>query len=307
MEKVFESGAELAQSITWTASKQTYYTIRYLVDRDRVDNAFRTYAYFRWVDDKLDQPGSELLERSVFVERQRALMDYLYRGQTPFDLTDEEQMLADLINSDREPNSGLQIYIRNMMSVMVFDAYRRGRLISQKELNEYTHWLATAVTEAMHYFIGHCCASPQDDTRYLAVTAAHIVHMLRDAQGDIREGYINIPREVLEAHHISPGDVDSKAYRMWVKSRVELARSTFKIGIRYLSRAPNPRCRLAGYSYTARFTQVLDAIEKSNYRLQEDYSEFHHPLTALRMAWTVLGLAFNSPQPEIIHQTRSAA
>lgn len=33
---------------------------------------------------------------------------------------------------------------------MGFDAKRHGRLISQVELNEYTRWLATAVTEAMH-------------------------------------------------------------------------------------------------------------------------------------------------------------
>jgi len=307
MEKVIESSAELAKSITWVASKQTYYTIRYLVDRDRVDDAYRTYAYFRWVDDRIDQPQSELAERSAFVERQRALMDSLYRGQTPSELTVEEQLLSDLVHCDREPNSGLQIYIRNMMSVMTFDAYRRGRLISQKELNEYTRWLATAVTEAMHYFIGHCCASPQTETRYLAVSAAHIVHMLRDAQDDIRDGYINIPREYLESHHIAANDVNNDAYRMWVKSRVELARNYFKIGARYLSQVQNPRCRLAGYSYMARFTQVLDAIEKSDYRLREDYSEFHRPATALCTAWTVLGLAFNSPQPEMVACTRSEA
>jgi phytoene/squalene synthetase len=307
MEKVFESSADLAKSITWGASKQTYYTIRYLVDRERVDDAYRTYAYFRWVDDRIDQPQSQLAERSAFVERQRALMNCLYHGQTPLDLTVEEQMLVDLVHSDREMNSGLQTYIRNMMSVMVFDAYRRGRLISQKELNEYTRWLATAVTEAMHYFIGHCCASPHNETRYLAVSAAHIVHMLRDAQDDIRDGYINIPREYLESHHIAAGDVNSDAYRMWVKSRVELARNYFKIGVRYLSQVQNPRCRLAGYSYTARFTQVLDAIEKSDYRLREDYSEFRHLTTALRMARTVLGLAFSSPQPELVTRTRSEA
>jgi phytoene/squalene synthetase len=307
MKKGFASSVDLAESITWAASKQTYYTIRYLVDRDRVPDAYRTYAYFRWVDDCIDQPQSELTERSAFVERQRALMECLYRGQTPLDLTTEEQMLADLVHSDREMNSGLQTYIRNMMAVMVFDAYRRGRLISQKELSEYTRWLATAVTEAMHYFIGHCCASPHNETRYLAVSAAHIVHMLRDAQDDIRNGYINIPREYLEAHQIAADEVNSDAYRLWVKNRVDLAHNYFKIGARYLSQVQNPRCRFAGYSYTARFTQVLEAIEKSGYRLQENYSEFRHPTSALRMGWTVLGLAFNGPRPEMARRTRSEA
>ena len=60
---------------------------------------------------------------------------------------------------------------------------------------------------------------------------------------------------------------------------------------------------------------LLDAIEKSDYRLKEDYSEFHHPSTAtcpavlrgVRMAWTVLGLTFTSPQPEMVARTRSEA
>ena len=43
-----------ASSITKAASKQTYYTIRFLVDRERVDDAYRAYGYFRWVDDVLD-------------------------------------------------------------------------------------------------------------------------------------------------------------------------------------------------------------------------------------------------------------
>jgi hypothetical protein len=44
---------DLASSITKAASKQTYYTIRYLVDRERVEDAYRTYGYFRWMDDIL--------------------------------------------------------------------------------------------------------------------------------------------------------------------------------------------------------------------------------------------------------------
>ena len=44
----------LASELTKAASKQTYYTIRLLADRERMQDAFRAYAYFRWVDDLLD-------------------------------------------------------------------------------------------------------------------------------------------------------------------------------------------------------------------------------------------------------------
>ncbi len=305
MEKSFEISSRLAESITWAASKQTYYTIRFLVDRNRVSAAYRTYAYFRWVDDQLDQEQSEMSQRVAFVERQKALTEVLYCGQMPHDLSEEECMLADLVKSDREMNSGLQAYIRNMMAVMVFDAYRRGRLISQKELSDYSRWLATAVTEAMHYFIGHDCSSPRTEARYLAVTAAHIVHMLRDTREDTAAGYFNIPREFLETHAISAKDIDSAAYRLWVGSRVELARAYFKAGTRYLAQVENPRCRLAGYAYTARFTGTLDSIERNDCRLQPGYPEFKRPTAALRMSWSVLSLVRNSLLPNLTVRTRT--
>ena len=92
-----------------------------------------------------------------------------------------------------------------MMLVMDFDVRRRGHLISGIELNEYTGWLATAVTEAMHHFMGNGSAAPKDATRYLAVSGAHILHMLRDTYADVDAGYFNVPRELLDANSIGPG------------------------------------------------------------------------------------------------------
>ena len=59
----------LASAITEAASKQTFYTIRFLVDRERVDDAYRAYGYFRWVDDQLDQSLLDVPARMAFVER----------------------------------------------------------------------------------------------------------------------------------------------------------------------------------------------------------------------------------------------
>lgn len=264
---------ELAPSITKAASKQTYYTIRLLADRERVADAYRAYAYFRWVDDVLDTESGLRSERGVFIQRQMSLMESCYRGEFVRGASIEEQMLIDLVQGDTEKNSGLQSYLRNMMAIMAFDAVRRGRLISQSELNEYTRLLAGAVTEAMHHFIGHCCYSPQNEARYLAVTAAHITHMLRDTFDDIHAGYFNIPREVLDANHIAPQDVESNGYRAWVQNRVQLARTYFKRGREYLREVENPRCRLAGFAYTARFECVLDLIEREGYVLRAAYPE----------------------------------
>jgi phytoene/squalene synthetase len=278
----------LASSITKAASKQTYYTFLFLVDRDRVDDAYRAYGYFRWVDDILDGDSGSRSERRAFLERQKSLLDKCYQGKPPPDTNIQERMLVELVQHDHEKNSGLQTYLRSMMLVLDFDARRRGRLISQAELNEYTGWLAIAVTEALHHFIGHGSYAPHDETRYLAVSAAHITHMLRDTFDDVQAGYFNIPREVLEANHIEPQDVHSDAYRAWVESRVKLAHEYFEAGRDYLTRVQNPRCRLAGFAYTARFEWLLDTIEREGYSLRYQYNERRSIGTGLHMSWLVL-------------------
>jgi phytoene/squalene synthetase len=301
-----ESSHTLAASITKAASKQTYYTIRFLVDRDRTPDAYRAYAYFRWLDDSLDQGMMERSERIAFVNRQRTLVDGCYRGEWPSDPSVEERMAVDLIRHDREKHSGLQSYIRNMMTVMAFDAERRGRLISQAELADYAHCLAVAVTEALHHFIGHGHSSPRSEARYLAATAAHITHMLRDTLEDTAAGYFNTPREFLESHAIAPQDVASDAYRKWVRSRVRLARDYFRAGKIYLAQVENLRCRIAGYAYIARFDGVLDAIEREGYQLRFEYRERKSLGARMGTIGSALALALSYRRPRGVSRALAA-
>lgn len=265
------SNHSLAAAITRGASKQTYYTIRFLVDRKWVEDAFRAYAYFRWLDDILDEGEIPAPRKSVIINRQKHIMEACYGGNPPGDLCVEERILADLVRSDDGRNPGLQSYLTNMMAVLEFDAEREGRLISQAELDQYSRSLSIAVTGAMHYFISHDDPLPEDNNCYTAVNAAHIVHMLRDTQEDNQLGYFNIPREYLQEHVISPKEVDSQAYQKWVCSQVKLARELFKQGRISLARINNFRCRLVGFAYSARFEWMLRTIERDNYCLQPEY------------------------------------
>ncbi len=287
---------KLGASITRAASLQTYTTVRFLVDRERVSDAYKAYAYFRWVDDWLDEPQRQTDERLAFLNRQRSLVADCYEGRPTGVTSAEENMVVSLIQSDEEANSGLQSYIRNMMAVMAFDAERRGRLISHEELDRYARSLAMAVTEALHHFIGHGSRSPHGPTRYLAVEGAHITHMLRDTLEDSELGYFNIPYEYVNANGISPLDINSDAYRAWVRSRVQLARDDFREGRNYLAQVESLRCRLAGYAYIARFETVLDSIERDSYVLRPDYREAKSPRAGAQMGWSVFWSAFNVRQ-----------
>jgi len=93
---------------------------------------------------------------------------------------------------------------------------------------------------------------------------------------------------VLNANHITPQDVNSDAYRSWVENRVQLARKHFNAGREYLSQVQNPRCRLAGYAYAARFEWLLDTFEREGYCLRPQYNERKSIGTGLRMMTSAL-------------------
>ncbi len=287
------TGPALAKQITRDASKQTYYTIKLLADRSYAGAAFHAYAYFRWVDDILDDQLATQTERLVFLQRQQMIVEQCTRGASPADLCPEEQLVSELIGSDPRQESGIALYIKQMMAVMAFDVDRKGRLISAVELDNYTRCLATAVSEALHYCIGHDDYAPQSEARIYAVSAAHITHMLRDAIEDTANGYYNVPRDYLQQHGISAQDVAAPAYRAWVKSRVQLARDLFRKGRAHIAQVENVRCRLAGYAYIARFEVVLDSIEADGYRLRDAYPERKGKRALVKMAVSAFSQVFD--------------
>jgi hypothetical protein len=133
------------------------------------------------------------------------------------------------------------------------------------------------------------------EVRYLAVTGAHITHMLHDTIEDTAAGYFNIPSEYFLKHHISLLDVQSQAYRQWVYRRVQLARGYFQAGRACLAQTRSLRCRLAGYAYTARFEWILGAIECDHFCLHPAYSERKGPLAGMWVGWSTLASLFRSP------------
>ena len=284
-----ENSAALARSITREGSKQAYYTARLMVDKDLVNDFNRAYAYFRWIDDIVDDTNQSYEKRITFIKRQKELIDRFYCNDRASNLSSEEQIIADLISHDRSKDSWLQSYIRNMFAIIEFDIYRQGRLVTEQELDWYTERLGESVTDGIQYFIGNGYPYPDSDTRCQAAQAAHITHLLRDMVQDMSDGLINIPKEYLEEHGISPEDTSSPAFRNWVRNRVNLARSLFRDGKRYLDELGVLRCKLVGRWYCARFEVVLDTIEKDNYILRSNYNERRNVFTWLKIA--MLGIS----------------
>ena len=87
-----------------------------------------------------------------------------------------------------------------------------------------------------------------------------------------------------------------------------LARKYFRAGRDYLNRVQNPRCRLAGFAYTARFEWLLNTFEREGYILRPQYEERKSFGTGLRMMSSALSSVINLrgtqlPQEKMAHQS----
>ena len=293
-------GSELARSITRRASRQSYLTIRTLADPAYRADAYALYAYFRWLDDEIDESLPTTEARLALVERQRGLVAAASTGAPLPGLDPHEVLLVSLLRADGRPRQdgrGALTSVAAMLDVMEFDARRRGRAVAAAELDRYTGDLAVAVTEALHHCIGHGCAAPDDETRYVAVRGAHLAHMLRDLREDLRAGYVNVPAEVLGGREPTPDDLCTPALCDWVRERVDLARADFRVGRQYLARLESRRCRLAGHAYLARFEWVLDTVERDGYLLRECYPQRRTVRGGLAIARRAAGSALGA-RPE---------
>lgn len=277
-----QNSASLARKITWKSSKQSFFTALLLVDRPLVNDCFRAYAYFRWVDDQIDNEPS-YHHRHAFSLRQSKLIKSLYRGEQPIDITVEESLLVDLINHDRQSNSKLRSFIDNFFAIIAFDGERKGKPISVRQLTWYEQTLGRAVTDAIQYFIGNHDNYPENPDRCQGAIAAHITHMLRDLRGDVSSGYINIPSETLTEYQFQPVDYGHKTYRSWIQQRTIQARLGFRQNKAYIDQMQNLRCKIAATWYTARFETILDMIEADDYYLRDDYSEHKNLSNWVRM------------------------
>jgi len=291
--------ARLARSITRKGSMQSFLVGRLLVDRGRVDDFYRAYAYFRWVDDMIDEVLPTQRERVEFIGCQRELIRSLYSGEGTRTETDEERVLSDLIANDDGTNEGLRSFIDNMFAIIEFDTHRRGRPITREELDWYNGTLGTSVVDGLHYFIGHDRPASDDADRYNAAIAAHRTHLLRDMIKDIQNGFINLPVDV-----VGDGDprslVDDQArLRDWVRGQVEGARSGFTSGRDYIDGIEVLRCRIAANWYCLRFEGILDTIEEDGYELRAEYHE-------LRRVPALMALLTSTTRMILQHIARSA-
>jgi phytoene/squalene synthetase len=263
--------SNLARTITFHSSLQTYLTIKLLVDKKLVNDCYKAYAYLRWLDDQVDIHRKTRKSRLDFIKRQKQLITDTYSKRLAHPSCREEEMIIELITSNPY-STKLSSFLINFFKIIAFDAQRRYSQISEKKLLWYSTTLAKAVTDGIEYFINTTYAYPDTPSHYRAAIGSHITHMLRDYQEDIPQGFINIPNEYITKYALSPLDVTSPKFLLWVRQQVKKARKEFREGKCYIKKLPILRGKIAALWYCARFENILDEIEKDKYILRPRYA-----------------------------------
>jgi phytoene/squalene synthetase len=259
----------LAKERAKTENSAAFYLARLLYDRGTLPLFCLGYAYFRWVDDFIDDPMHSERSCRAFITCQQKLIDAAYQGEIWSTDRIEEQMVQYLVEVDFQER--LKPYIQDMLAALVWDTRRRGQFSDRSALQAYSLALGRAYTNALQAFVTQSHVYPDAPGRYAAGTAAHLVHLLRDFVQDWEAGYYNISRQEMAEFGLdaAPFDFEGEAFRNWVRVVAQRARGLFRDGQRYLDSLQVYRCKLLGYLYCVRYEILLDQIEHQGYRIAE--------------------------------------
>jgi phytoene/squalene synthetase len=223
---------------------------------------FTAYAYFRWLDDIIDQENISREAASRLVARQRSLTRAWYAGSDPFPSNQFEALLQGAIEYDRMSEYRLHHMIHCFLSALAWDAERRHTIVTQQDLDRYSLHLGRAYAEGLLFGLGlNPVCSDYRGPRDLCGTAAHLTHLLRDLFIDLELGYVNISSRDMERFCIDIADPELRGTKQWVMFTIERAHTLFLQGRRHRDGLPTMRARLVFDIACLRYLWTLKRIK----------------------------------------------
>jgi phytoene/squalene synthetase len=257
-----------------------YLLVRLFTKADRRDYLFLIYAYFRWIDDMVDSPGTSKEEKERFIEQQRGFLANLYDGQACLETcTLEEQFAQWFVAYDREIGFLLKDDVLGMFSVLKHDLDRDRAPWSAEEMYEFICLESKSYINMIRFSCGET-GNYKGANRYDEGVACKLAHLLRDFVEDLNQGTMNISRDDLQKYEINLDKGNHENFRLWVKDQVMLAGERFRMGKHNLSNSSRLRYKIASQLYCAKYEDILAMIEKDNYFLRAKYRRT--PLTKAR-------------------------
>ena len=221
------------------------------------------YAYFRWFDDVVDSVRLYPEESKFVIERQKKFLSQLYAQESPEELATEELFLAHLVRFDKTQRKNIRRDLGSLICCLEFDADRRGRIISTRELEQYVERNIISYINISSAILNVMDSLKQD---LIDISKAGlIIDYLFDLREDMALGYINIPLEDIERYEIDLHALDSHEMQIWMRDKMETLRGAL-FDTQAFRNLPH-LARLLAESMAWRRRRKFREIENNNYTL----------------------------------------
>jgi phytoene/squalene synthetase len=222
---------------------------------------FGAYAYFRWLDDVLDNKDVSTEESINILARESFFISSLYENKSPQSKCIEEKYISFVICKDLLDNNGFRVIIDGFMSALSWDIKRKHRIPTQQELDEYSLRLGRSYYQCLVFGLDfHPSDKCFKDVGEICGVAAHLAHILRDFFFDLSIGYVNISQEDVTKYHI---DLSLKNPELrqnlkpWSRDVIFKSTDMFKKGMKSINKIPSFKARLAISLMCTRYFLIL--------------------------------------------------
>jgi phytoene synthase len=276
---------------------RTYYFSTSLFPEDVQPHVHALYAFMRYADEIVDNPGATTLEEQL-------------TGLSSF----EEETLA-AVSGEAVANPVLRAFANTVLLSGIepglIEAFMRSmkmdtgvfRYPTYEDLEEYTYGSAAVVGLMMCRVIGATDEAADPHAQALGV-AMQLSNFLRDVQEDWARGRVYLPLEDLERfgyadEELGRGIVDERFVEL-MRFEISRARRLYRVadeGMRYIPRGRRYPVVVAGRLYEG----ILDRIEAQSYDIFAQRAQTSLP-HKLRVATTC---ALEDPQ-ELVARVRGS-
>ena len=221
LNEAFKKARFIAKS---TSPKATFIMDR-TVSKDKREFLNLCYAYFRLVDDFIDNPNIPLTERKEFIDRQKQIIKLHQAKESYEPRIIEEYYLFYFIEFALQNNLDILVEnIYNMIDTFSWDVDRLfdDGIFSEDQLYNYSRLQSEAVQSILSYFMSD--KDPKDfnhENLELSIINTKML-MLRDLEEDLDMGFINISREDIEKYDLNIQNLkEDENLNVWIKDQVQ--------------------------------------------------------------------------------------
>lgn len=247
------------EDVTRERAGNFYHAFRLLDERPRRDLC-AAYAFFRYVDDIVDEPGDEAAKRRALDAVRRAL-DTCLAGRSVEDGGPARKLFTAL--GDVVGRCGIDLVELGAVVDGAEQDLTVRRYATFAQLEDYCYKVAGSVGLVTIAILGcrdECARGPARDLG----TAMQLTNILRDVREDAARDRIYLPAEDLERFRVAEGDlsrgVGGEGFEALVRFEAARARRCFESG-RLLDGWLAPAAAVVPRALAALYGAILERIE----------------------------------------------